>query len=233
MSTAREVVLRRRSCVMVWSFLAAVVAMVLSSCGGGAGGLVSTTTLTTWSPGATSTVVSLDGSAASSSVPRGDIPAREAMALLVTEAREWAQDALPLNLGALPRNAAITDGRCNCWSASFYSASEQEVYAFNYFQDAHTPEPQVGRALKPLFQGVAWQIADLLAAWSIDSPEAAKIASEHGLGAVRVMELSLRQTRPDVAPPPQVPESCDAYWRVEDTAGNEIYIDASDGEVLG
>lgn len=231
MSKVKDVVLRRQPCAIMCWFAGVLAAMVLLSCGG-AGAPVSTTAPTAISPGAMSTVVSLDGSAAPSSVPRGDISAKEAMALLLAEARRWAEDAMPLSLGAVPRNAAITDGRCNSWSASFYSPSAQEVYGFNCFQDAYTPEPQVGRALKPLFQDVAWQVADLLAVWSLDSPEVARIASEHGLGAVRAMELSLRQTRPDVNPPPQVPESCDAYWRVKDTEGKEIYIDANNGEIL-
>jgi hypothetical protein len=155
------------------------------------------------------------------------------MELLLPEARRWAPDAVPLALGAVAQGKTIVEGRCNSWSASFYSPSTKEVYVFNYYRDESMTKPQIGRANKPLLQDLEMQPGDLLGSWTIDSPEAARIAKDQGLTELTGLEVSLRQIRPDVNPPQQVPASCEVYWRAKSKEGKTLYLDAATGKVLG
>lgn len=160
------------------------------------------------------------------------VTAKQAVELLREEAKRWAPDAVLVNLGAQPRNDTIQDGLCNYWSAAFFSPSVGEVYAFNYYKDKYMKEPDIGRANKPLFQGIKWDAPDLLSVWKVDSPEAFKIAVQHALGDIVHMEVSLREIPYGANPPAEVPQSCAAYWRIEDKSKLIFYIDAATGEVL-
>lgn len=157
----------------------------------------------------------------------GAITAKEAMQLLAAKAGGWASDAVPVSLGPIARGKTVEGGRCEYWGATFYSASKREAYVFDYFQG------EVSQAASPMFQGVDWQVGDLQAAWRVDSPEAASIASGQGITEITSMDLSLRQYRPDRNPPPAVPASCQVYWEIEGKDGKTLYVDAASGAVLG
>ncbi|MGQ9475026.1 MAG: hypothetical protein ACUVRX_00760 [Actinomycetota bacterium] len=171
-------------------------------------------------------------STTSTAAAKGEITAKQAMELLAPKAKEWAPDALPVNLGAVPRGKAVEEGRCNYWSALFYSPSKQEAYVFNYYQDQYMSQPEVSQAGRPMFRDAQWQVGDLEGSWKLDSPEAARIAVERGIKEVENMSLSLRQYRSDVNPPQAVPSSCEVYWEIEGMDGKTVYIDAATGEVL-
>ncbi len=193
--------------------VALLVALTVLSCGGGKEGEAEepkppTTTTTT------------------TTVARGPITAREAMELLAAKAKGWASDAVPLHISAVPRGGKVEGGKCDYWTAGFYSASKREQYVFNYFQG------DVSQAGKPAMQGVDWQVGDLQASWRVDSPQAASIASAQGLADIASMDLSLRQYRPDLNPPQAVPSSCQVYWEIEGEGGRTLYIDAASGEFL-
>lgn len=215
--------------LLVW----ALAASSLASCGGG----VEQSPASQPSVSGSASVPDTSGSGSSTtgappSVTTGELTAKQAMDLLLAKAREWAGDAVPVVLGAVPRGKTVDNGLCNYWSGSFYSPSLGQVYVFSYFKDAYTPQPHIGRAGKPLYENVSWQVGDLLGAWKIDSPEAAKIASEQGVAEVTGLEVSVRRIQPDHNPPSEVPESCLAFWRVEGEDGKTIYLDAASGEVL-
>ncbi|MCX8033435.1 MAG: hypothetical protein N3B14_08645 [Thermoleophilia bacterium] len=160
------------------------------------------------------------------------VTAKQAVDLLREEAKRWAPDAVLVTLGAQPRNDTIKDGLCNYWSAAFFSPSVGEVYAFNYYKDKYMKEPDIGRANKPLFQGINWDAPDLLSIWKVDSPEAFKIAVQHGLAEIVHMEVSLREIPYGASPPAEVPQSSAGYWRIEDENEVVLYMDAATGEVL-
>jgi|GEM_PF-5983714 len=81
-------------------------------------------------------------------------------------------------------------------------------------------------------EGAEWQVGDLLGAWKIDSPEPVKMVSEQGVTEITSLELSLRQYRSDRNPSAEVPETCQVYWRIESKEGQELFMDASTGEIL-
>ncbi len=184
------------------------------------------------SPGASGGTGTEGSTGQGASAAKGAISAKQAMDLLLPKAKEWAEDALPVSLGAEPRGKTIEGGLCNYWQATMYSPSLRTAYIFYYFQDEYTPKPEVKRAAKPWLEGAEWQVGDLLGAWKIDSPELAKIVSERGVTEMASLGLSLREYRSDLNPPAEVPETCQVYWLLETTDGQKIYVDASTGEIL-
>ncbi len=190
-----------------------LMALTVLSCGGGKEGEAEEP-----KPPATTTTTT---------AAKGPITAREAMELLSAKAKGWASDAVPLHISTVSRGGKVEGGKCDYWTANFYSASKKEQYVFNYFQG------DVSQAGKPAMQGVDWQVGDLMASWKVDSPQAASIASAQGLADIASMTLSLRQYRPDLNPPQAVPPSCQVYWEIEGEDGRTLYIDAASGEFFG
>jgi hypothetical protein len=164
---------------------------------------------------------------ASSTAAKDEITAKQALELLAAKAKGWASDALPVSLGPVARGKAIEGGKCDYWSATFYSPSKKEAYIFNCFQR------DVSQAGRPMFQDVVWQVGDLQGSWRVDSPEAASIAAGQGLTDISVMTLTLRQYRSDINPPQVVPSSCQVYWEIEGKDSRTLYINATTGEFLG
>lgn len=206
----------RKTIILASILMILIMAIAMTSCGGDKGGgqanKAPEETPTPTSPQTTPT--------------KGAVTAQEAMQLLVAKAKQWSSDAMPVTLGAISRGRVIEGGKCDNWGATFYSASKKEAYVFNYYQG------QLSQAGKPMFQGVDWQVSDILSSWNVNSPQAASIAASKGIPEITTMELFLSQYS-DRNPPQAVPPTCQAYWEIGGNGGEILYINAANGEFLG
>jgi hypothetical protein len=130
----------------------------------------------------------------------------------------------------------LIGGKAPSWDAGFYSESEKMVTDVR-FPAAGGAEVKVLRKEK-FGSGVSLAFYDLAGSWKIDSSEACRIATEHGVRGeitrMRLQTAGLDDLDIVFEVPEFVPESCKLFWVLfDDTDECFFYINACTGEFLG